>query len=660
MTPDEVTVDKIVTRLAEDVAQKQVRDEIHRLYSERLKGILPGRITMGRSNTNFRYGVSLNDNWIANEEAPVAVRALYGSSQAAKKVGDEYAAYLETPAVYWSIPVPDHLEDRVRRVLAIESLQSDPEFNRIKTARTQFEADRIRAEAKGLRDDAARDVERSLGRGMLYWGGGTADLEATVSSKTGGSPARLKLDEAIRDRIGGVYTRFTEGDRLFSPTNIERLLVVPPSQRAGLDPDLGLFDSEGHVHSDHVLPTALVAYLSKSARTSGQDIADEFAAPVFGWPADLMRYVAVAMFADGKVTFVDKAGTRYDNPKAPAAKGIVGTQAFKSTRLVVEEDPLSPDETTRIRALLTDLGFKTADSGELTLAEVAGNLQASLAGRLGAVKRAHDAGLPLATTYDHLETTLAAIGSAGSRANRLRSLLAHGDEVRAGVAAIVALESFISGNGLDQYRRSEQMCSLVKLAGLAADPTWGELVTNALENMAALGDQRRVLEEWGGAYQSYRSTLIDAFKATYRPLREDVQARIESVRTSILDGPEIKKLAFADATRVRMEFFAQGRPLEEIPDASMQSDADLISASASFSIPHLRTTLAAVDAQAALARVRIAELLEDGSAPAPATWSGAKLVGKVLTSASQADGVFDSAKAEVNELIKKFKAVRIV
>lgn len=660
LTPDEVTVEKIVTRLAEDVAQKQVRDEVHRLYSERLKGILPGRITLGRSNTNFRYGVLLNDTPIVNEDAPVSVRVLYANSQSAKKVGDDYAGYLETPVVYWSVPVPGHLEDRVRRIVAIDSLQGDSEFNRIKTARTQVEAERIRGEAKSLRDDAGRDVERSLARGMVYWGGGTADLEAGASVKTAGFSARPKLEEAIRDRIGAVYTRFAEGDRVFGPANIEKLLVVPPAQRANLDPDLGLFDAEGHVHSDHVLPTALVAYLSKSAKTTGQDIADEFAAPGFGWPTDLMRYVAAAMFADGKITLVDKAGTRYDNPKAPAAKGIVGTQAFKSTRLVVEEDPLSPDEITKIRGLLSDLGFKTPDGGELTLAEVSATLQTSFAGRLGAVKRAYDAGLPLAATYDHLEATLDAIGFAGPRANRLRSLLAHGDELRVGLAAISALESFIKGSGLEQYRRSEQMCSLVRLSGLTADPIWGESVTDALENVGALKDQRRVLEEWGGAYQTYRSTLIDAFKATYRPLREDVQAKIEAVRTTILESPEFTNLAFANATKVRMEFFAQGRPLEEIPETSMQSDADLIAASGSFTMSHLRTTLAAIDGQAALARIRVAELLQDGSARPPANWSGAKLTGKVLTSASQADAVFDEAKAEVKELIKQHKSVRII
>ena len=660
LTPDEVTVDKIVTRIAGDVAQKQVRDEIHRLYADRLKGVMPGRITLGKSNAVFRYGVFLNDNPIVNEEAPTSVKVLFASLPSANRIGEEYAAYLETPVVYWSLPVPDRLDDRVRRILAIDGLQADAEFNRIKTARTQLEAERVRVEANDLRADAGRDVDRSLGRGTLYLGGGAVDLDAVAGSKAVSTTAKLKLEEAVRDRLGAVYTRFAEGDRVFNPANIEKLLVVPPAQRAGLDPDLGLFDAEGHVHSGHLLPTALIAYLSKTAKTTGQDVADAFANPVFGWPADLMRYVAVAMFVDGKVTFVDKAGTRYDNPKAPSAKGIVGTQAFKSIRLIVEENPLTPDEITRIRALLSDLGFKTADGSELTLSEVLNILQTSLAGRLGTVKRAQDAGLPLAATYGHLEATLEAIGSAGSRANRLRSLLAHGDELRSGVVGLSTLEGFVQTHGLDQYRRSEQLLTLVLQAGLTQDPTWGEPIEHARDEMAALKDQRRVLEEWSGAYQGYRSTIIDAFKATYCPLREEARARVEMARLAVLGAPEFARLDLVDATKVRMEFFTQGRPLAEIPETPMQTDADLISASGSFSMSHLRLTLAALDAQAALARARVAELLEKGPQPKSAIWSASKLAGKVLTSEPEVDTAFDGAKAEVKELIKRHKSVRIL
>jgi hypothetical protein len=660
LTPDEVTVEKIVTRIAGDVAQKQVRDEVHRLYTDRLKGLLPGRITLGKSNTVFRYGLFLNDSAIANDDAPVSVRVLYANSTTANRLGEEYAAYLETPVVYWSVPVPDRLEDRVRRILAIDGLQADPEFNRIKTARTMAEAERIRVEANQLREGAGQDVDRSLGRGTLYWGGGTADLEATASAKILAASAKVKLEEAVRDRLGTVYTRFLEGDRVFNTANIDKLLVAPPAQRAGLDPDLGIFDAEGHILSGHLLPTTLVAYLAKSTKSTGQDVADAFADPLFGWPTDLMRYVAVAMFVDGKVTFVDKSGTRYDNPKAPVAKGIIGTQAFKSTRLLVEEDPLKPEEITKIRALLADLGFKTADGSELTLSEVSGNLQTSLASRLGTVQRAHDAGLPLAATYDHMEAMLEAIGSAGSRANRLRSLLAHGDELRTGASALVKLETFIQSHGLEQYRRSEQLMTLVLQAGLTEDPKWGEVVVDAREQMAALKEQRRVLDEWEAAYRGYRGTIIDAAKATYRPLRDEAKAGVELARASILDGPEFARLSLSDATKVRMEFFAQGRPLEEIPDASMQSDADLIAASGSFSMSHLRLTLAALDTQAALARARVAELLDKGQPQKAALWSASTLAGRILTTDTEVDAAFDSAKDDVKALVRDHKSVRIV
>jgi hypothetical protein len=660
LTPDEVTVEKIVTRLAGEVSQQQVRDEIHRLYAVRLKATLPGRITMGKSSTAFRYGVFLNEIAIVNEEAPVSVKVLYAGSTSANRIGEEYAAYLQTPVIFWSVPVPDRLEDRVRRILAIDALSSDAEFNRIKTTQTELEAQRIRADANQLRDDAGRDGDTALGRGTLYWGGGKVDLEAAAPAKAVIATARVRLEEAIRDRLGAVYTRYGEGDRVFNSANVDKLLVVPPAQRSSLDPDLGLFDTDGHVHSDHLLPTALVAFLSKTTNTTGQDVADSFTDPVFGWPPDLMRYVAVAMFVDGKVTFVDKAGTRYDNPKSPAAKGVVGTQAFKSTRLIVEEDPLTPEEISNIRALLSDLDFKTPDGSELTLSEVSGNLRTSLAGRLGTVKRAMDAGLPLPATYDHLEATLEAIGSAGSRANRLRSLIAHADQLRSGVAAVASLEAFVQSHGLDQYRRSEQLLALVLQAGLAEDSKWGDSVVRARDEMSALKEQRRVLDEWDGAYGDYRAALVDAFKATYRPLRDEARTGVAAARASVLDGPDFARLDPGDAIKVRMEFFGQGRPLEEIPEVPLQSDADLIAASGSFTMSHLRLTLAAMDTQAAQARARVIELLEKGPQPKSATWSASELAGKVFTTDVEVDAAFDGAKAVVKELRRQHKSVRII
>ena len=127
--------------------------------------------------------------------------------------------------------------------------------------RTKVEADRLGIEAGELRVDAAAGVERALRGGTLYWAGNALELDS-------GQPgaARPKVEEALRDRIGALYVRFREGDRQFNTANVDKLFTVPESERGALDPNLGLFSADGHVHSNNVLVEALSAFLKSMAR----------------------------------------------------------------------------------------------------------------------------------------------------------------------------------------------------------------------------------------------------------------------------------------------------------------------------------------------------------------------------------------------------------
>jgi hypothetical protein len=75
---------------------------------------------------------------------------------------------------------------------------------------------------------------------------------------------------------------------------------------------------------------------------------------------------------------------------------------------------------------------------------------------------------------------------------------------------------------------------------------------------------------------------------------------------------------------------------------------------------HLRLTLAALDTQAALARARVAELLDKGQPQKSALRSASTLAGKILTTDAEVDTAFDGAKDEVKALVRDHKSVRIV
>ena len=98
-------------------------------------------------------------------------QGLFQSLPMARKIGEEHAAYIEDSAVYWTVPVPDRLDERLRRILAISRLKSDAKFNEIRTAKTDVEAERLVEESRQIERQATEDLHRALGSGKLFWGG---------------------------------------------------------------------------------------------------------------------------------------------------------------------------------------------------------------------------------------------------------------------------------------------------------------------------------------------------------------------------------------------------------------------------------------------------------------------------------------------------------
>jgi hypothetical protein len=626
------------------VAAKDVRDEAAKLYSERLKAL--GSIVVGNSGTTFDYGVQLNATPLKNDPAPVQLKVFFDSSPAGRRVVEGYAAYVEDSAVYWTVPVPERLEERLRRIIAIGRLRSDAKFNEIRTTKTDFEADKLAEEANQIRRQATEDLHRALGQGTLYWGGGSRALNEAVSKDTN-VPARAGVEDAVKDRIALKYPR------------IERLLEVPPSKRASLDPELGLFDSDGHVHADNILAASLVTYLNGSTKTSGADLRQHFGAPDFGWPVHLPRYIATALFVDGRVALVDRSGKRHDNPTSPDARTVIGSRDFGSTRVVVEENPLTPAEVTAVRELLRDLGETTKDNSELTLHDAARTLLQKLEKRLGTTERAKAVNLPLPLIYDELRSAMDDVAGGGSRSTTLRALLAHSDVLRGGNAALGELESFVQNRGLDQYQRAERMVELARQTGLEDDLEVGEAVAHARAQIEDLKTQRRVIDEWLGAYESARTEILGAYRSRYAPVYAEARERVDAGRAAILDDPDFARLG-PKSLQVRVRFMGAGCSLQEIPNVPLTGEADLIAATASFSLPLLRARIDEVDRSVAKAQAMIAELLAEKPMDTQATWSTTLLTGKVFSSEASVDNAFDAEKDKIKALIRQGKTVRSI
>jgi hypothetical protein len=658
LTPDEVTVEKIVGEIAEQVPEREVRTELQRIASDQIKSQYPGRLTHGKSRTTFRYGLSLNSDPMLNEAEPVSVAIHFAESEGARRVERDHASYLGRTEVNWTIDIPDRLTSRLRRAIAIDRLSTDERFRSIATERTQEEARRLEAEAARSRRDVAGDVDGALDGGTLYWNGTKTALASQASKSTS---AKARVEEALREAIDQAFEMFSIGDRVFEERNVDRVLTVSPSQRASLDAGLAFFDGEGHIHLDNAVIERVMQHLASSTKTTGGEIAARFEGRPFGWPADLVRYAAAALFVDGKIALVDPAGVPWDDPSAPQARAQLGTGAFRRVSLRIEEMPPSGEELAQVRNLLSDLGQATADGTEITLQDGVRKLQAKLAKRLELAVRADQVGLPLPSSVDGLRTALDEITGAGSRAKTLRATIIQSQALRAGDGTLNAMDIFAGQHGFEQYERAMKLLELAERSGLPDDAIQGDTIRDARVQLDAIRDQRRVIDEWSGAFQTYRQAVLDAYRSTYVPLRDAVRQRVEEARATILDDPDFQTLKAPDVIKVRVAILANGNALAEMPTPELKTEADLLNASANYTIGHLRSMNAAVAGELARAREMIAELKNRDDHVKIVVWRTADhLVGRSFSQETAVREAFDGARDEIIGDVAAGNVVKIV
>ncbi|MGI8550249.1 MAG: BREX system P-loop protein BrxC, partial [Dehalococcoidia bacterium] len=660
LTQDELTVEKIVRRIAEDLSAGSVRRDASALAAKRLSALYNGTIAHGISNAAFGYGVALNGASLRNETAPVQLSAHFEGSPAAEAALAGVAASLDSPLIAWVLPAMPKLEDRLRRALAIEALAKDEEYRRIATEKTQREAERLLDEARQLREDAESNVNDLFQSGRLVYGGQAVELDLLSGN------ARSRIEAALADRIESVYPRFAEGDKRFQAGNIEKLFQAPPGERGALDPALGVFGLDGHVNSNNVLIEELTHYLGSSLKTSGADIVEWFAKPPYGWPPDLLRYLSAVMFVGAKVSAADKSGLAFDDPKQPQARALFGTAAFRTTRLLIVDEPPAPSELDAARDLLVALGHPPPSGSEFALRDAALEVCSRLRERATLVEKAAGSALPLPSVYDGVKASVEAVQNAGSRPKVIRALLARAEQLKAIDTALKQLEDFDKSSGFEQFRRSRTLLAVAVEAGLKDDPGYGPFVAEAETQTALIVEQRRVLEEWKGAYQKYRQDVLEAFRETYAPLRTALRDRSQQARKAILAMPEYEALTLPNRTDVRTTHLNPGRPLQEVSLPELKNEEQLLAANSQYSIAHLRLALGSFEQETGRARARVIELYTAaqqarGEQARTATWAAATAFsGQRFQREDQVDAAFDAVKDQIKALIREGKTVEVV
>ena len=99
--------------------ETEVRAGAAALVGERIAKTMSGKLTMGVTNTDFRYGVPLNDAVVLNEDASVQLKVYFARRRRPAELPTSTPHTSRPPTIYWVVQPPERLDDRLRRVLAI-------------------------------------------------------------------------------------------------------------------------------------------------------------------------------------------------------------------------------------------------------------------------------------------------------------------------------------------------------------------------------------------------------------------------------------------------------------------------------------------------------------------------------------------------------------
>jgi hypothetical protein len=175
-----------------------------------------------------------------------------------------------------------------------------------------------------------------------------------------------------------------------------------------------------------------------------------------------------------------------------------------------------------------------------------------------------------------------------------------------------------------------------------------------------------VLDEWDTSYKNYRTDVLDAFKAVYVPLRQQLSKRSTEAATAVAEMDEFDQLPLSERTAVRVEFLGEGQPLFPVPLPELRDEQQLLAANAEYSVAHMRTALAAVDVQLSVARERVLQLFaaeqeRKGEAAKVVTWRPADAFrGKQFTKADDVDAAFNPEIERLKAFVREGKTVRVV
>lgn len=543
------------------------------------------RVLHGASQAPIEYSLRIDDEEVTSR-GEIQLEAFGPLSPVDRERIERecLAAGTKGRTVWWVAEGDGELENRLKRLEALEWLIDDPKHKAGRSAKYIEAVEEKRQEAEDLEQALADRLAECFRRGTIYYAGETVDLE-------GDGPLGSIVHAAMEEVIPNLYTRFDPADVNYDPEAVERLMDPATGDLQEATSGLSLFDGSGALLPSAPLIEPVLEELQRredeADDLTGKGISDHFAAIPFGWPEDLVRVVMAAAVRGGAVAVVTGGRKHFDHSESAVVKALTGVREFRRAQFVATEVPPQKD-IIEARNLLIELGIPGVQESVNAEARAVRQLAQRYVADARSAETMARMGLPLPETYKRVETACAPLIEENDPTKVVRGLLDAEDTWREIGEFFDDIEEFRAENRERTYTRYQELIDRCQDNRALQHSEQASVAQQALAELRAMEEARTVVSRWP-TYRENAEKLQAAYRQAYRAQLNQAAQGADDLRVRIERMHEWEELE-SDARQAIMErYFETGGELCILDPGDIADLDTLLSLSKKQSLEALET-----------------------------------------------------------------------
>ncbi|MBP7690062.1 MAG: hypothetical protein KA765_19255, partial [Thermoflexales bacterium] len=461
----------------------------------------------------------------------------------------------------WWIAADDKtVGDKLKRLEALDKVPARPKWKNDRSDETVRLLKEKEKERAGLETHVAGLLEAAVRQGRLYYAGEATDLDGSKDLKTAAA-------EFVGTVAGYLYTRFAIADKTFDEKTIPEYLKPGKKGLDRLNPELGLYDAEGHLIRHAPLAATLFDELRRrkdeNEDLDGKALADHFERIPFGWPDALVRLVLAAMFRGGAV-YLESPDS--DQPiyelSALSIEGLfTGPQKFRKTRFMPTTGGLSPMEVKDAKDALIALGETGLPDAAHGLAERVRAVGLRLTRQADRIRqRVDDLRLPLPDTYRRAEPITKGATELRDPVACVRKFVEDRSGWRELFDFVTAYEQFVEQKRDVSFQDYAAVLEYARACPPVFDGEAGRKVKTQLAEFDAVVAAREIMPKWK-TLQEAALAVIDRYRQVYRAAYEACAQAVAQLRGEVEASAAVTRLDGARRARVLETQLGPNSPL---------------------------------------------------------------------------------------------------